>query len=272
MADLSDVQNTLVNLIQTAVYPNGTGNPSIINAGVRIYAGWPIPAGLDSDLSNGISNINVFTTNMERNTTRFQTDWQDSLINTATITLTVSGNTITVGGTISTPQTCMVQASGGSYVYTVLNTDTLNSVAAGIAALIAGATSMGSIVTLPASYYRISARVGVTGTSARELKRQERVFQICVWSNTDANRTTLASAIDVLFAALERISLPDNFSARIKYISSTVIDDTEKQKIYRRDLRYSVEYATTQLETDYTITDSYINSLGLIQTGQSNTL
>lgn len=267
MADLSDVMTVLVNLAEVAVYPNGTNNPSVANVDVRIFSGWPIPANLDADLKAGKANVSVYPTSMERNTTRFETDWQQSTLNTATLTLTTTTNTVTVGGTVSVPQTCMVIVNGTGYAYAVQANDTLNSIASGISALIIGSSVVGSVVTIP-SAYSLVGNISVSGTTIREVKRQERVFAITVWAPSDFIRSTLASAIDVLFAATERFVLPDNFYARLKYQNSHQTDLIEKYICYKRDLMYSVEYATTQTDLDYTIADSYLNSLDVGPTGE----
>lgn len=100
MADLSDVQNALVTLAAQTIYPNGTGQPSIATAPVVIYAGWPIASRLDDDLAAGKVHVSVYARPEERNTTRYSRDWQTVSINPATLTLTATVNTVTVGGTV----------------------------------------------------------------------------------------------------------------------------------------------------------------------------
>lgn len=267
MADLSDVITALVNLAEIAVYPNGLSSPSVSGTDVVVFGGWPIPANLDADLTVGKSNVSIYATTMERPTTRFPTDWLQSTINPETITLTITGTTIlTVGGTVTTPQTCMVIVNHTAYAYEVQEDDTLDTIAAGIADLIPSAVAVGPVVTISNSYSLI-ARISVPGIGIRELKRQERVFMISVWSPNDTIRTSLISAIDILFASTERFALPDNFYARLKYHSSPITDMMEKSKLYRRDLLYTVEYATTQTEIEYTIAQSAIDGLEVGPTG-----
>ena len=267
MADLSDVINSLVDICQTAVYPNGLLNPSVANVDVRIYGGWPIPENLDADLSVGKANVSVYPTPSERVTTRFPINWHQSTINPKTIILTVTDTTtVTVSGTITTPQTCMVIVNGTGYAYTILAGDTLTTIAAGIAALIPGASSVGTIVTITGAY-RLSANISVPGIGIRELKRQERVFMVSVWAPSDPIRTAIVAPIDILFAATERFVLPDDYYAILKYHGTRITDSMEKSKLYRRDLLYSVEYATTQTETEYTIADAFVNSLTIDPSG-----
>ena len=51
MADLSDITAFLGSAAASAVYPNGTSQPSVANMDVRIYEGWPLAEELDLDLA-----------------------------------------------------------------------------------------------------------------------------------------------------------------------------------------------------------------------------
>lgn len=260
MADLTDVENTLVTLAANAVYPNGTSQPSVAGVDVRIYPGWPLPANLDADLAAGKANVSIYPSPQEHVTTRFDKQYQQLSMNAATLTATVNnaGTTVTIGGAASTPQSVMVIVNGTGYAYAVQANDTLISIATNIAALIPGANSAGAVITISGAHSLI-ARIGVTGTSIREVKRQERVFWIITWAPTNIIRASIASAIDVVFAATERLSLPDGYYARLRPMGTRESDDPQKAHLYRRDLMYAVEYATTQTETDYAITDPITN-------------
>lgn len=168
MSDLSDVSNALVTLIASTLYPNGTGQPSVVVMPCVVYAGWPIPQQLDADLLAGKINVSVFPTPTERNTTRYpMTDWQ-----------TMPGNKL-----------------------------------------------------------------------SREIRRQERLYMVTVWADTPAHRDAVAQAIDPVLAVTQFLTMPDGFGARLVYHNTRIIDDHQKSKLYRRDLNYSVEYATTETVT-----------------------
>ncbi len=262
MADLSDVMNTLVSTISGILYPNGTGQPSIVSGvSISVFPGWPIPATLTAAIAAGNCQVSVYPRPEERNTTRYPLSMQTLSVNTPTLTLTISGQTVTVAGTIppsNNPHNAMVLANGGPYVYAVLPTDTLNGIAAALAALIAagiaGTSSSGPVITLPSSARLQAARIGVTGTSAMEVRRQRRTFQIVIWADTPAHRDAIAAPIDAALAATFFLTLPDGFAARLIYHSSPMNDGLQKTGLYRRDLFYSVEYATTTTETDTQIT------------------
>jgi hypothetical protein len=109
MAELADVQAALVSLIYTSLYPNAAP-PSVLNQAVKIYAGWPDPGTLTSDLAptgshvppNGpptALHVSIFPLPGEKNTTRYPASWTDGPLSSATYTITRAGATITVGGT-----------------------------------------------------------------------------------------------------------------------------------------------------------------------------
>lgn len=266
MADVIDVQTALVALAAAALYPNGTGQPSAAG-GVpcKVYAGWPTESQLDSDLAGRTAHVTVFPRPEERNTTRFPQDWQPQTMNSATLTLTINGQQITVGGVVppaNNPHNLSVLANGKPYVYAVQTSDTLNSIAASLAALIAadlpGTSAAGAVVTLPGTGRIGAARVGVTGTAVREIRRQERQFQITVWADSPTHRDAVAQPVDQVLAATKFLTMPDGLAARLIYKGSPISDNTQKSRLFRRDLIYLVEYATTQTETETQITQDQL--------------
>jgi hypothetical protein len=151
VSDVSDVESVLVSTLTQTIYPTGTANPSIVGARCKIYRGWPIPANLESDLIAGTVNISVFPQDNERNTTRYPREWQELPFSVPGLTLTVEGNTITVGGTVSSPLNAAAVVNRKGYVYPVQPNDTLSSIATGLAALInvnTPATSQGQVISI----------------------------------------------------------------------------------------------------------------------------
>ncbi len=262
MADFSDVENTLVEILSGIIYPNGIDQESIVNTDVRIFRGWPIPANLGADLKANIINVSVNKIRgMERVTTRFDISWQTLSINSPTLTATVqAGNpyTITLGGTVSVYQTIMVLYNGSPFPYVVQEDDTLSTISTNIASNISGASATDNVISFSAAWSLI-ARVGVTGTAIRETKRQEDVFSITFWTPNFSLRDSICSAVDAALSALIRITLPDGYYARIRYMGSPPEDNAQKAHLYQRSLNYAVEFATTLTEKDYTITDPFVN-------------
>jgi hypothetical protein len=250
---------------------------SVTGADVRVYPGWPVSNNLDDDLVAGISHVTVFPKAEERNTTRYPE--RNHVITQAqtTLTLTISGPAveaagvydtpgvtwdvgdfdegtverfqIRVGGTVTVPQNLALRINGSFYVYSVQATDTLEGIASRLAVLVsvdlADCSAVGPVITLGPTARLQAARVGGFGTTAKELRRQERVVQIIVWANAPGIRDTLAGTIDVALAGTRFIEMPDGFGARLIYKSSMVVDALQKAALYRRDLNYTVEYATT---------------------------
>ncbi len=329
MADISDVENVLVSTLTQAIYPNGTGEPSIINSPCRIpYRGWPAPSALDQDLAAGMVNVTVFPQDNEQNVTRYQPRWYPLPVSSPALTLSVSGNTITVGGAVSSPLNAAAIVNGVAHVYAVQPGDTLTSIAAALAALInqnIPATSSGPVITIddsvpavPGVYLQesgplssrfggallpsmagfwsikglslkvgkawkkrfggavlpsiaacwptpsvgIVARVGAVGSAVQELKRQKRSFQITFWCPTLALRDAIVAPCDAALAALTWLSLPDGTAARLRSQKTFVTDRAEKQALFRRDLIYSVEYGTTQLQTAAQVVAQMFNISG----------
>lgn len=276
MADLTDVQNALVAIVAAALYPSGTGAPSVSGVPVKIYAGWPLPQQLDADLKTGTCHVTVYSRAEERNTTRYGLAWQPQSLQAATLTLTAAGQTVTVGGAIppaSNPHNAVVFANTKPYVYAVQATDTLAGVAAAIAALIAvdvpGTAAAGAVLTLPSSARVGAVRIGVSGTLIRETGRQEKLFQISVWADTPDSRSAVAQPTNGVLSATLRFTLPDGSSARLIYKSTLESDKFEKDVLYRRDLLYTVEFATTQTAAATQVTAIETDSEASIDAGGS---
>ena len=266
MADESQVSQALVALVSQIAYPTGTGNPSIITKPVAVRRGWPIPAQFDTDLKAGRINVTVYPTDTERVTTRHPRDWQVVGIATPTLTLTPSNNTLTIGGTVAAGQNACAIVGGTAFVYPVQATDTLTSIATGLASL-TGGTSSGSTLTLPTA--NIAGRVGTLGTSICEIRRQKRTFQIVFWCADPLTRDSVAAQVNDALAAVDYLSLPDGSQGRVLYEKSHTDDTSQKEGLYRRDLFYSVEYATTQTRQDATIVATRVrlnDAFGLVGT------
>ena len=252
MADLADVMNALVALVDATLYPNGDTSPSLTGATYKIYPGQPVPAQLDTDLAAGTINVSVYPLDGEFNTTRFPRDWHQATPPAITLAAAVAGDTVTLSGTVSMPQNVGLLVDGEAYVHGVAAGDTLATIATALATLVSAdqaATSSGPALTIPGAH-RILARVGGVGTSIREVKRQLRRFRISFWCADPNSRNAAAAPVDVALATTKFLTLADGSAGRLVYHASPFIDKTETVSLYRRDLVYSVEYPTTQTESD----------------------
>ncbi|NMM21840.1 MAG: hypothetical protein HHJ15_18125 [Rhodoferax sp.] len=253
MADLSDIADALRDTISAALYPSGTAQASSTGFPVQVYQGWPNPDKLDIDLKAGIAHVSVWPTPTERPGIDHFPDWQTLSVLATTITATVSGQDVTIGGTVGAAQSVAIVADGKAFAYTMQGVDTLVTVAAALAAGLTAtgitASSAGAVVTL-ALAKKISVRTGGTGTSIRELRRQDRVFEISCWAWAPNKRDALSMVVDAALGANWRIALPDGTYGNVTYKGSSQHDEAQKQLVYRRDVLYCVEYATTQTRTD----------------------
>ncbi|AOY93828.1 hypothetical protein BKK79_19985 [Cupriavidus sp. USMAA2-4] len=261
MADLADVSRALVALIAQTAYPAGTAQPSISGQPVKVYAGWPNPAQLADDLKAGKQHISVFPRAVKP-TDAARSKWRTVAPAAHSLTLTVAGQAVTVGGTVATPQNASLVIDGAAYPYAVQAGDTLTSIATALAALISAdqpATSSGAVVTIPGAR-DISPRVGGAATRLREVRRQDQEFLITVWANCYDSRDPLAAAIDATLADTNRITLPDGSfgTLRSRPLANSWDDSSQKERIYRRDLCCWIEYSTTVAQQQYEVTQGQI--------------
>lgn len=258
MADLTDVQSALVAGIAQTLYPNGTAQPSAVTAVCRIYPGWPVSASLDADMAAGAVNVSVFGTQMSRAVTQMQPQWQTLTITPTRLSASVSGLTITLSGTPTTPQAVTVTQGQNAWSYGVQATDTLSSICTGLAALIPGSTSIGATLTLngggvPAVAFALPASV------VQEVGRQKQIFQVSVWAPTPVLRAAVASLIDPQVRINYRLTMPDGTAAEVRFVGSADDDSLDKRTTFVRHLRYEVEFATTQTQTTTTVTAPVVN-------------
>lgn len=261
MADLSQVRDTIAQNLNTPIYPNGTSKPSITGSNVAIVSGWPVRTNLDLRLQANTPVVSVYPKNQERVVTKFQRIYAPNTATAATLTATAVGNKVTIGGTVSLPQAVMVIYNGNGYSYQVQLGDTLTTIATALALLIPNATSLGAVITV-LSPYQLIGRISTDYTASEELARVDRVFMITIWAPDENTRFILGNAIDVYMKLNYRIPIPaDNYFAQVFYHSTDDFDDLDKSLIYRRDLLYTVQYATT-LTNDFTsISDPFVESL-----------
>ncbi len=252
MPTQSDAENALVQLAAAALYPNGTNQPAIVPATIRLYRGWPNAAALDTDLAAGRVNVTVFPVpGATRNTTRYAPDWLPDPV-VPTLTASVTGTTATFAGSADLGQLAGLLVDGTSYVHRTSQGDTPALVAATLAAAIYATrivTTQGASLTIP-SASTLVARTAADATSAQELRRQQQEFRITAWCPTPILRDLACEAIDVAASATPFLTLADGSAARLRFASTTTFDTRQDAALYRRDLLYIVEYPTTQAVTE----------------------
>jgi len=78
----------------------------------------------------------------------------------------------------------------------------------------------------------------------QEVCRQLQNFRAICWCPTPFTRDATASAINRALCKLRFLALDDSTHGRLTYEGTTVSDESQDSNLYRRDLMYSVEYAT----------------------------
>lgn len=245
MADISDVIQLLAEKVETVIYPDGIDNPSIIGQTVPIYKGWPIRNKLDEILKGKGTAISIFPTESIRpSPVQTYRDYKQVQREVPTITATVLGNTVTIGGVVDAGKAIMVHVGNKPYSYLVLITDTLHTVAQNLALLIPNSSVIGSVITINFSVV-VTAKVISQVLCSRELGRQDALFRIIFWCSDPIIRDKIVPPVDIFFRENYQLVLPDGFYCHIFYQKLQYIDALQLQDVIREDLFFKVQYATT---------------------------
>jgi len=269
MADLSDVTAFLAGLATTAIYPNGTGQPSVANLDCRIFEGWPLPDQLDMDMAGTmlqnsvvtrpggpVANVSVFPMPGTGVSTNQILD--DTFVISQPVygmTPVLAGNVLTVGGQPNEGEYLTVELNRGN-IYSRTGTTTAVLLAAlllDIQSQYPTATGDATSITFPDNF-SLLVRQGGKGVMGKVTWRQRHDIMVTTWAHNHAVRKTLADAVDNYIKQNIRVTLPDTSQAIIRYSRTNISDEQQVQTIYRRDLIYQVEYATVQQFPGYVIT------------------
>jgi hypothetical protein len=246
MASSDDVARFLARRIADIIYPGGSQLPGIVNVSVKIFPGWPVPGTLQQDINKGCVQISVWPLPTERK------------INTAlgrpclvmakgqpTLQFTVNGSFISVDGIASTPANVRISLDGKQYFFHFQTGSTPEQVIDKLSLELPKAfTVLNKLCVLMVE--QISVFVTSAGTAVRELRRQLKDFQVTVWAPTPGLRDRIGTAIDTALSEQCHIDLNDGAPAQLLYARQFDSDRSENWHVYRRDLIFSVNYATTQ--------------------------
>jgi len=251
MADQSDVESALVSSASVALYPGGVGAGSVPGPECRVYRGWPQPAALDADLLAGKINVTVFPAGGSgKTTTRYSEQWMGTP-SRPSMTVMVSGNSVTFGGTAAPGQLAGVLVDNQSYVYRTQEGDTPGLVAANLAVMAREAAIVqlqGTSLIIPGAG-QLRARVVADAKAQREVRRQQQTFRISCWCATPSTRDETAALIDRSFSNVTFIDLNDGSRAYVRYAGTEEFDQSQDARLYRRDLLYDIEYPTIAYAT-----------------------
>jgi hypothetical protein len=244
MADLSDVENAMVTQVTDALYPQGVSQVSIVGTTCRVYRGWPLTASLNSDLARGIANVAVFPAAKHDEVPDTYFDRSYATISPTSLTASVAGQSVTFSGLVAGNQVVGLLVDGAPFSYQVNTSDTSDSIAANLTALICAtriASVSGSTVTVP-GVNAMTARVVTNATVSESLRRQRREIQVSFWCPSAAVRDSVCQAVDLALTSSPFIALTDETKAHVRYVSTQVYDQSQNALLYRRDLCYLCEY------------------------------
>jgi hypothetical protein len=88
---------------------------------------------------------------------------------------------------------------------------------------------------------------GTEGTGALEIERLTETVQVTIWASSPTLRDTIAKYLVPGMALVTRLAMPDGSQAIMTRSGAVQIDKDQKTNLYRRDLLYSINYATTLL-------------------------
>lgn len=257
MADLSTVERAILAQIAAVVFPgvaySAGAQQASVPAGLtlRLYRGWPLADDLDADMLAGRAQVCVHAEQgMSRNTTRYFDRWHDGAAVTPTLTAVADGATVTFGGTGAAGQVVGVTVGDGTvptaYVLRLGATQTSAQVAGAFAAgVIEGASAVGAVLTVPGT---AGARVVADSPALRLLRQQEQGIRVAIWCPTPATRDSLAGLIDAGLAEVHRFDLSDGSACRLTWRGTYSFEPAQKSRIWRRDLAFIAEFATTVVE------------------------
>lgn len=252
MADLSEVEDALLQRAAAVLYPEGPAAPSILGTVLRLYRGWPQGAALDADLAAGLAHVTVFAEPRPvAVTTRFPDRWETVDEPAPGLAITVAGRSATVSGSAHAGQVAGLLVDGMAVVHRTAPGDTPEMVAAILATYLRTrriVTLDGATLTV-AGAGRMLGRVVADRTARRETRRQRQVLRLSAWCPDPGLRDRLVGALDAQLSTVDFLDLPDGAKGRLLFRGSVVADQGRAARLFRRDLLYSVDYATTVSQT-----------------------
>jgi hypothetical protein len=247
MADLSDVEQAIADLITAVLYPAGNSQASAIGPLCRVYRGWPNANALNTDLGLGAINITIVPDNDSGQvTTRHLSDWEVQRSEPGTL-LQVMNNTILVTGKPTVGDVVGALIDHQPFVYRVGFGDTVDLVASALGRLIQSkfaARISGSLIAVEGTA-SITVRSVCDQKMSRAGRRQQKDIRIIFWCPNPSVRDRAVSIVDASLGERSFLGLADNVAFRLTYKNTSSYDQAQNALLYRRDLIYTVEYPTT---------------------------
>ena len=248
MADQSDIETSLVAAIGQALYPQGPTAPGVMGNVYRIFRGTPAATVLTTDLAAGIINVTVVPDpTLHADVTRYLDDPQIFNAPAPTLGVAVAGTTATVTGTPATGQVAGLLIDNFAVVHRLQQGDTVELIAATLGTYARTRTFVvvqGARISIPNAHSLIG-RVVRDRSIQREIRRQQQGFRVTLWCPSPSARDAVGAAVDQTLTNSNWLPLADGTLAYLRAHGSNVFDQSQNANLYRRDLVYAIEYATT---------------------------
>lgn len=218
---------------------------------VAVFEGWPQPNSLDGTLQSGNAMVAIYPP-PGASTQVFQVLDKVYVITppvhglTATVAAVVGGAAVTLFGTPGPGEYASIIV-GRQYAFSATGPSAnyiLNQIATQAATAFPAAVVAGNTITFPTT--QIICNIGAPAVEGWATHRQRDPVWIMIFSPNNPMRNTLASTINMALSAVNHLIFPDTSQGVLVPSYTVQLDAKETVNIYRRDLCYTVEYATIQ--------------------------
>jgi len=256
LADIADVLDALEQIARTACYPNGTSLPSVSGKPIDVAQGWVLSEDLDAGLPQGMTFVTVYA--VPSSTAKLPVPLSGSSDGVVVapvhgMSAVVSDLSFTLSGVPTLGEYATVIVGAYAYSYPAAAGDTVQIVAAALAAQIPGAAVSGSTVSLR-SGPSITVRIGAPATMGRTIDRERQNVILGVWAPNPSDRTVVAAALRVAVAQNLTIVLPDTSEALLIAQGMNQTDKNQLELAWRRDLTVQVTFDTLETYPAYEVT------------------
>ncbi len=255
-ADITDVTDAIEQIAIAACYPNGTSLPSVSGKPIDIAQGWVESGDLDSGLTAGTTFVTVYSVPSSTSKLPVPLSGSSDGVIVAPVhgmSAVVSDLSFTLSGTPTLGEYATVIVGGRAYSYLAVAGDTVQIVAAALAAQIQGAAVSGSTVSLT-SGPSITVRIGAPATMGRTIDRESQNVILGVWAPNPSDRTVVARVLRVAVAQNLVIVMPDTSEALLDAKGTTQTDKNQLELAWRRDLTVQVTFDTVEMYPAYEVT------------------
>ncbi len=269
MADIADVLDALEKIAIAACYPNGTSSPSVSGKPIDIAQGWVKSGDLDTGLTAGTTFVTVYSVPSSTSKLPVPLSGSSDGVIVAPVhgmSAVVSDLSFTLSGVPTLGEYATVIVGAHAYSYPASPGDTVQIVAAALAAQIPGGAFFDGIVPLSSivavsgstvsltSGPAITIRIGAPATMGRTIDRESQNVILGVWAPNPSDRTVVARALKVAVAQNLVIVLPDTSEALLITQGTTQTDKNQLELAWRRDLTVQCSFDTLETYPAYEVT------------------